>query len=142
MHATTRIGLIGLVMLLPLVAASPAKAAEQDPLNRNYNDHIAYVASFMLPTLAPRCEAAFPGYTARTSPVFLRWLASNEEQIERGRLLTMSEMKADQSLRAYRQALIDSRGRQLDEADAKGKQRVCDGIAGFIGGMTLPGRWP
>ena len=52
-----------------------------------------WVASFMLPTLAPRCEAAFPGYTARTSPAFLRWLASNQEQIERGRLLTMSEMK-------------------------------------------------
>lgn len=54
----------------------------------------------------------------------------------------MSEMKGDQSLRAYRQALIDSRGRQLDEDDAKGKQRVCEGIAGFIGGMTLAGRWP
>lgn len=73
MYATTCIGLIGLVTLLQLVAASPAKAAEQDPLNRNYNDHIAYVASFMLPTLTPRCEAAFPGYTARTAPVFLRW---------------------------------------------------------------------
>lgn len=142
MHAMTRIGLIGVAMLLPLAAISPAQAAEEDKLNRNYNDHIAYVASFMLPTLAPRCEAAFPGYTARTSPAFLRWLASNQEQIERGRLLTMSEMKADESLRDYRQSLIQKRSTQLDAADAKGKQRVCEGIAGFIGGMTLPGRWP
>ncbi len=142
MHTKTRVGLIALAMLLPMAAPSPAKAAEEDKLNRNFNDHIAYVASFMLPTLAPRCEAAFPGYTARTSPVFLRWLASNQEQIERGRLLTMSEMKADESLRDYRQSLIQKRSTQLDAADAQGKQRVCDGIAGFIGGMTLPGRWP
>ena len=131
-----------LVALLAATAAQTASAAENDKLNRNFNDHIAYVASFMLPTLAPRCEAAFPGYAARNSPVFLRWLGASQDQIERGRLLTMSEMKADQTLAEYRQTLIEARSQQLDQADTAGKQRVCEGIAAFIGGKTFPGQWP
>ena len=142
MRTHTPSAVLALATLLAMTAAQSARAADEDKSNRNFNDHIAYVASFMLPTLAPRCEAAFPGYAARTSPSFLRWLAASQDRIERGRLLTMSELKPDQPLSSYRQGLIEARSQQLDQADVAGKQRVCEGIAAFIDGKTFPGQWP
>lgn len=127
-----------------LLAAAPVAAQDVDParLNRNYNDHLAFVASFMLPGLARRCDAVTPGYVARTAPLFLDWMAANQDRIERGRLLTQSELPVGQSLSEYRSALVANRLGRFDASDAESRRATCEGVAAVIGGRQMPGSWP
>ena len=54
------VSLLGL--LLPHAAVAQQAPTADDPvLNRAYNDHIAYVLTFMLPAMSERCVAVTPG---------------------------------------------------------------------------------
>ena len=99
MSTRKEIGLVLGLLLSHQVAAQQAPAIEDPNLNRAYNDHIAYVLTFMLPAMSERCAAVSPGYLQAVGPSFLRFMADNQQRIERGRLLTQSEFKPQQSWR-------------------------------------------
>lgn len=128
-----------LTALLPLAAAH---AADDPERNRAYNDHIAYVVTFMVPALAPRCTEVVPDYLDTVAPRFLRFVGEHQSQIERGRLLTLAEFPPEQTLQGYRDALIAARTRQFDAGSTEDRLRMCRGVAGVLDGGMLPGEWP
>lgn len=124
------------------VGAQQAPAAEDPILNRAYNDHIAYVLTFMLPVMSERCLSVSSDYVRTVGPLFLRFMADNQQRIERGRLLTMSEFEPQQTLASYRQGIIDHRSKHFDSLPSKGKAMTCAAIAAVLGGQQVPGEWP
>lgn len=125
-----------------LFAALPARAADDPVLNRAYQDHIAYVATFAMPILIEKCAASDPAYLQRAAPLYLRYLNTHQDQIERGRLLTLAELEPGETVRAYREGVVASRLGMLDSGTPEQKAQMCEGALGMLAGANLPGEWP
>lgn len=125
-----------------LLGTLPALAADDPVLNRAYQDHIAYVATFAMPVLIEKCAAHDPDYLQRAAPLYLRYLSTHQDQIERGRLLTLAELAPGETLRAYREGVLSRRLGALDSGTPERKARMCEGALGVLTGATLPGEWP
>jgi hypothetical protein len=124
------------------LAALPARAADDPVLNRAYQDHIAYVATFAMPVLIEKCAARDPVYLQRAAPLYLRYLNTHQDQIERGRLLTLAELEPGQTLRAYREGVLAGRLGALDSGTPERKAQMCEGALGVLSGAVVPGEWP
>ena len=132
-------------LLLALALAVPATAAQaaDDPkLNRASQDHVAYVATFAMPVLIEKCSAADPGYLQRAAPLYFRYVNTHQDQIERGRMLTLAELGPDETVRGYRESTIAKRLGALDSGTPEQKAKTCQGALAFLGGMKVPGEWP
>ena len=68
-----------------LLATGHATAADDPQLNLAYQDHIAYVATFVLPVLIEKCASLDPAYLQQRLAL-LRYVNTHQDQIERGRL--------------------------------------------------------
>ncbi len=123
-------------------AALPARAADDPTLNAAYQDHIAYVATFSIPVLIEKCAALDSTYLQKAAPLYLRYINTHQDQIERGRLLTLAELEPGQTLRAYREDVLASRLGMLDTGTPQRKAQMCEGALGVLSGATLPGEWP
>lgn len=136
--------ILPVLALAAVVALSPPTVhAEDDPvLNRAFQDHIAYVATFAMPVLIEKCAAADPAYLQRAAPMYFRFVNRHQERIERGRLLTLAELAPDETLKAYRERVLAQRLGKLDSGTREEKARMCEGALGVLGGTTLPGEWP
>ena len=131
-------------ILLALALAVPATAthAADDPkLNQALQDHIAYVATFAMPVLIEKCSAADSGYLQKAAPLYFRYVNSHQDQIERGRMLTLAELAPDETVRGYRERIIAQRLGALDSTPEQ-KGKTCQGALAFLGGMKVPGEWP
>ena len=124
------------------LAAHPASAADDPQLNLAYQDHIAYVATFSLPVLIEKCAALDPLYLQKAAPLYLRYLNTHQDQIERGRLLTLAELAPEQTVKSYREDVIASRLSRLDTGTREQKRAMCDGALGMMSGTRVPGEWP
>ena len=69
-------------------------------LNNAFQDHIAYVATFAMPVVIESCNALKPGYLNKTAPAYFRYVNARQDQIERGRLLTLAELAPGETLQA------------------------------------------
>ncbi len=125
-----------------MLATLCAHAADDPVLNRAYQDHIAYVATFAMPVLIEKCAASDPAYLQRAAPLYLRYLNTHQDQIERGRLLTLAELEPGQTLRAYREGVLAGRLGALDSGTPERKAQMCEGALGVLSGATVPGEWP
>ena len=131
-------------ILLALALAVPATAthAADDPkLNQALQDHIAYVATFAMPVLIEKCNATDAGYMQKAAPLYFRYVNSHQDQIERGRMLTLTELAPDETVRGYRERIIAQRLGALDSTPEQ-KGKTCQGALAFLGGMKVPGEWP
>lgn len=132
-----------LALAAGLVLASPSARAADDPvLNRAFQDHIAYVATFAMPVLIEKCAAGDPAYLQTAAPLYFRYVNAHQDRIERGRQLTLAELKPDETLKAYRERVLAQRLGKLDTGTPEEKARMCEGTLGVLRGMTLPGEWP
>ena len=123
-------------------AAGHAEAADDPRLNRAYQDHIAYVATFTLPVLIEKCAGLDPAYLQTAAPLYFRYVNTHQDQIERGRLLTLAEFSPGQTVKAYRESVIASRLARLETGTREQKLSMCKGALGVMAGATLPGEWP
>lgn len=136
--------------LLPVLAIAAACAltppfaqAEDDPvLNRAYQDHIAYVATFAMPVLIEKCAAGDPAYLQTAAPLYFRYVNAHQDRIERGRQLTLAELKPDDTLKAYRERVLAQRLGKLDTGTSEEQTRMCQGALAVLRGAALPGEWP
>lgn len=138
MHLFPRAATAAGVMLSLL----PAHAADDPVLNRAYQDHIAYVATFAMPVLIEKCAVRDPAYLAKAAPLYLRYINTHQDQIERGRLLTLAELEPGETLRTYREGVLARRLGALDSGTPERKAQMCEGALGVLTGATLPGEWP
>lgn len=132
-------------ILLALVAATAgtaSNAADNPKLNQALQDHIAYVATFAMPALFEKCDRADTGYLQKAAPLYFRYVNTHQDQIERGRMLTLAELAPEDTLRSYRERTIAQRIGVLDTGTIEQKTRVCEGALAFLGGMKIPGEWP
>ncbi len=136
--------LLPMLALAAACALSPTSAqAEDDPvLNRAFQDHIAYVATFAMPVLIEKCAARDPAYLQTAAPIYFRYVNAHQDRIERGRQLTLAELKPDDTLKAYRERVLSQRLGKLDTGTPDEQARMCEGALGVLRGMTLPGEWP
>lgn len=140
------------LLLAFMVTAMPSIAADDrtlddptpdDPtLNAAYQDHIAYVATFAMPLLIEKCAALDSVYLAKAAPLYLRYLNTHQDQIERGRLLTLAELDPGETVRDYREAVLSKRLGALDTGTPERKAQMCEGALGVLSGATVPGEWP
>ena len=131
-------------ILLALALAVPATAthAADDPkLNQALQD-LAYVATFAMPVLIEKCNATDAGYMQKAAPLYFRYVNSHQDQIERGRMLTLAELAPDETVRGYRERIIAQRLGALDAGTPEQKGKTCQGALAFLGGMRVPGEWP
>lgn len=124
------------------LSAGQANAADDPRLNLAFQDHIAYVATFAMPVLIEKCAALDPGYLQKAAPLYFRYMNSHQDQIERGRLLTLAELASDETLRSYREGVLASRLGKLDTGTREEKLKMCEGALGVLSGAKLPGEWP
>jgi hypothetical protein len=130
---------------LPLVLAMSignADAADDPHLNDAYQDHIAYVATVGLPILIEKCAALEPGYLQKAAPLYFRFVNTHQDQIERGRLLTLAEFAPEETVKSYRENVIASRLSRLETGTLEQKLGMCEGALGMLSGAKLPGEWP
>ena len=128
--------------LAMLLSFAPAKAADDPVLNQAYQDHIAYVATFALPVIMEKCAAIDPGYTQKAAPLYFRYVNARQDQIERGRLLTLAELEPGETLQAYRAKVLAARLGALDTGTREQKLQFCEGPLHLLAGAKLPGEWP
>ena len=131
--------LLALALTLP---ATAVHAADDPKLNQAFQDHVAYVATFAMPVLIEKCGAGDAGYLQRAAPLYFRYVNTHQDQIERGRMLTLAELGPDQTVRSYRESTIAKRLGALDGGTPEQKARTCQGALAFLGGMKVPGEWP
>lgn len=131
--------LVALALAVPAIAAH---AADHPKLNQALQDHIAYVATFAMPVLIEKCSAGEPGYLQQAAPLYFRYVNTRQDQIERGRMLTLAELAPDETVRDYRERTIAQRLAALDNGTAEQKAKTCKGALAFLGGMNIPGEWP
>lgn len=132
-------------LLLAVALAVPttiAQAADDPKLNQAFQDHVAYVATFAMPVLIEKCSVADAGYLQRAAPLYFRYVNAHQDQIERGRMLTLAELGPDETVRSYRERTIAKRLGALDSGTPEQKAKTCQGALAFLGGMTMPGEWP
>ena len=122
--------------------AGPAHAADDSQLNLAYQDHIAYVATFTFPILIEKCAGLDPGYLQKAAPLYFRFVNTHQDQIERGRLLTLAELTPDQTSKRYREDVVTSRLSRLDTGTREEKLGMCERALGVLSGVKLPGEWP
>ena len=130
---------------IALALASPVTHATDGPepaRERAFQDHIAYVATFAMPVLIEKCSAADPTYLQRAAPAYFRYVNTHQDQIERGRMLTLAELGPDDTVRGYRERTIAKRLGALDGGTPEQKAKTCQGALAFLGGMKVPGEWP
>ena len=123
-------------------SAGPAVAADDPVLNLAFQDHIAYVATFSVPVLIEKCAALEPGYLQKAAPLYFRYVNARQDQIERGRLLTLAELEPGETLQGYRQHVLASRLGKLDSGTREEKLQMCERALGVLSGAKLPGEWP
>ena len=131
-----------LVSIAMLLSTAHATAADDPQRNLAYQDHIAYVATFALPVLIEKCAALDPGYLQKAAPLYFRFVNTRQDQIERGRLLTMAEFTPGQTVKSYREEVMASRLSRLDTGTREQKLGMCEGALGMLSGARLPGEWP
>jgi hypothetical protein len=132
-----------LALAAAFALSSPSAQAADDPvLNRAYQDHIAYVATFAMPVLIEKCAAGDPAYLQRAAPLYFRYVNAQQDRIERGRQLTLAELKPDDTLKSYRERVLAQRLGKLDAGTPEEKARMCQGALAVLDGATLPGEWP
>ena len=132
-------------LLLALALAVPAtavQAADDPTLNQAFQDHVAYVATFAMPVLIEKCSVSDAGYLQRAAPLYFRYVNTHQDQIERGRMLTLAELGPDETVRGYRERTIARRLGTLENGTPEQKARTCQGALAFLGGMKVPGEWP
>ena len=130
-----------LLALALAVSATATHAADDPKLNQALQDHIAYVATFAMPVLIEKCNATDAGYMQKAAPLYFRYVNSHQDQIERGRMLTLAELAPDETVRGYRERIIAQRLGALDSTPEQ-KGKTCQGALAFLGGMKVPGEWP
>ena len=135
---------VGTMMLGLAMTVSTAQAADTpDPAREQaFQDHIAYVATFAMPVLIEKCAATDAGYLQRAAPAYFRYVNTHQDQIERGRLLTLAEFAPGDTLVAYRERTLAQRLGRLDSGTPEQKQQMCEGALAMLGGMKIPGEWP
>ena len=119
-----------------------ANAADDPKLNAAYQDHIAYVATVGLPVPIEKCAALDPEYLQKAAPLYFRYVNTHQDQIERGRLLTLAEFAPEETVKSYREGVIASRLSRLDSGTPEQKASMCEGALGMLSGAKLPGEWP
>ena len=132
-------------LLLALALAVPAaatQAADDPKLNQAMQDHVAFVATFAMPVLFEKCDQTGTGYLQKAAPLYFRYVNTHQDQIERGRMLTLAELGPDETLHSYRERTIAQRLGVLDTGTPEQKGKVCEGALAFLGGMKIPGEWP
>lgn len=125
-----------------VLAPASARAADDPVLNRAFQDHIAYVATFAMPVLIDKCSAADPAYLQRAAPLYFRYVNAHQDRIERGRQLTLAELAPEETLKAYRERVLAQRLGKLETGSPEDKARMCQGALVVLEGATLPGEWP
>ena len=135
---------LSIAMLSIVLASSAGQAsAEDDPrLNLAFQDHIAYVATLAMPVLIEKCGSLEPGYMKKAATLYFRYVNSHQDQIERGRLLTLAEFEPDETLHVYRARVLASRLGKLDTGTREEKLKMCEGALAVLSGAKLPGEWP
>lgn len=128
--------------LATLLGIAPARAADDPVLNQAYQDHIAYVATFALPVIMEKCAAIDPTYTQKAAPLYFRYVNARQDQIERGRLLTLAELETGETLHAYRAKVLAARLGVLDTGTREQQLKFCEGPLHLLAGATVPGEWP
>ena len=128
--------------LATLLCIAPARAADDPVLNQAYQDHIAYVATFALPVIMEKCAAIDPAYTQKAAPLYFRYVNARQDQIERGRLLTLAELETGETLHAYRAKVLAARLGVLDTGTREQQLKFCEGPLHLLAGATVPGEWP
>ena len=128
--------------LATLLCVAPARAADDPVLNQAYQDHIAYVATFALPVIMEKCAAIDPAYTQKAAPLYFRYVNARQDQIERGRLLTLAELETGETLHAYRAKVLAARLGVLDTGTREQQLKFCEGPLHLLAGATVPGEWP
>jgi hypothetical protein len=132
----------------PTAAESPTPAAETPSAETlaarrvAFNDHLAYVASFMAPAQKSVCAKAVPGYAETLAMRYLDWMDAQQTRIERGRRLTAATLEAGESLDAYREALI---AKVLAQIEAEGTEKTakrCQAMLALFDGRSFDGEWP
>lgn len=131
-----------LVAIAMLLSTAHATAADDPQRNLAYQDHIAYVATFALPVLIEKCAALDPSYLQKAAPLYFRFVNTRQDQIERGRLLTMAEFTPGQTVKSYREEVMASRLSRLDTGTHEQKLGMCEGALGMLSGAKPPGEWP
>ena len=134
--------LLPLLSLAALLSPAPAKAADDPVLNLAYQDHIAYVATFVLPVIMEKCAAIDPAYTQKAAPLYFRYVNARQDQIERGRLLTLAGFGPADTVAAYRERTLAQRLGRLDTGTPEQKQQACEGALAMLTGKRMPGEWP
>ncbi len=130
---------------IALALATPVTHATDGPepaRERAVQDHIAYVATFAMPVLIEKCSVADAGYLQRAAPLYFRYVNAHQDQIERGRMLTLAELGPDETVRSYRESTIARRLGALDNGTPEQKAKTSQGALAFLGGMKVPGEWP
>lgn len=135
---------VGTMLLGLAMTVSTAQAADTpDPAREQaFQDHIAYVATFAMPVLIEKCSATDAGYLQRAAPAYFRYVNTHQDQIERGRLLTLAEFAPGDTLLAYRERTLAQRLGRLNSGTPEQKQQMCEGALAMLGGMKIPGEWP
>ena len=123
-------------------SAGQAKAADDPQLNAAFQDHIAYVATFAMPVLIEKCAAHDPDYLQEAAPLYFRYVNTHQDQIERGRLLTLAEFEPGETPQSYRENVLASRLGKLDSGTREETLKMCEGALGVLSGAKLPGEWP
>ncbi len=135
---------LGFGLVLSLGAGAQQPVPGDDPLlNRAYNDHIAFVATFAMPVVIESCSALDPTYLHKAAPAYFRYVNARQDQIERGRLLTLAELAPGETLQGYRSQVMASRLGPLKSGTPEQKMQICGGVLGMlVSGANLPGEWP
>lgn len=133
---------ITILSIVLALSAGQARATDNPQLNAAFQDHIAYVATFAMPALIEKCAGLDPAYLQKAAPLYFRYVNSNQDQIERGRLLTLAEFAPDQTPRTYREHVLASRLGKLDTGTREEKLKMCERALGMLSGAKLPGEWP
>lgn len=137
----TRHASLLLTCTLGLAAAQSALAADAGR-ERAFQDHIAYVATFAMPVLIEKCAVTDADYLQRAAPAYFRFVNARQDQIERGRLLTLAEFGPGETLAAYRERTLAQRLGRLDTGTPEQKQQMCEGALAMLTGAPIPGEWP
>ena len=132
------------ILLATLMTITPARAADvPDPAREQaFQDHIAYVATFAMPVMIDKCALMDETYLARAAPAYFRYVNGRQDQIERGRLLTLAEFGPADTLATYRARTLSQRLGRLDTGTPEQKRQMCEGALAMLMGKRVPGEWP
>lgn len=131
-----------LSVLVAVFCVGSTHAADLTRAEQAFQDHAAYVNTFTLPIVIEKCEALQPGYMTHAAPLYFRFVIKHRENIERGRLLTLSEIPQDWSIKEYHDRVLTKRLTPLDTGSANDKRQICEAGMSVLSGALVPGTWP